>query len=113
SGELAQEAQIVLKKELHVVNAVFELRETVNAKAKRVPGKSAGVVIYKAVHRRIDHARAEKLNPTRMLAQPAAASVTREATGVNLDARLGKGEITRTKTRFGAGPEEFAHEIFD
>src|SRR6185437_17036936 len=48
-----------------------------------------------------------------MLAQPAAASVAREATGVNLDARLGKREVTRTQTRFGARPEEFTHEIFD
>ncbi len=63
SGKLPQEAHVVLKEELHVVDPIFELRKPVHAQAEGVAGDARRVVIDEAIHRRIDHARAEKLDP--------------------------------------------------
>src|SRR5258708_6825461 len=102
--ELAKEADVVLEKDLDIVDAVLEHRQAVDADAEGETADFLGVVIHEAVDGGIDHAGAEKFNPCGAFAfrtSPAAwcraCSAAERAGDVKFDARLGEREI--------AGPE--------
>src|SRR5882762_10069212 len=61
--ELAEEAHVVLEKDLNVVDAVLEHRQAVDANAEGEAADFLGIVVHEAVDGGIDHARAEELDP--------------------------------------------------
>src|SRR5580692_12509327 len=61
--KLAQEADVVLEKDLDVVDLIFQHGETINAHAEGEAARFFGVVVDEAVDSRIDHACAEKFDP--------------------------------------------------
>src|SRR5258708_21534039 len=63
-GKLFQEPDIILKKHLNIINAVLQHRETVHAPTESKTAHFFCVVMHKAVHRRIDHPRPKKFDPT-------------------------------------------------
>src|SRR6266851_3575325 len=118
--ELAEEADIVLKKDLDIVDAVLEHRKAVDADAESEAADLLGVVVHEAVDGGIDHAGAEKLDPcgafafrTSSSACRCAGSAAERAGNVELDGRLGERKITWAEARFDAGPEELFYEILD
>src|SRR5438876_205389 len=116
SWELPQEADVVLEKDLDIVDAVFEHGQAVDADTEGESADSFGVIVHETVDGRIDHAGAEEFDPGCALALR-----TRSATGgrarsaaegtgdVKFDARLREGEIAGTETRLDARAED----IFD
>src|SRR5690348_3073632 len=120
SWELAEEADVVLKKNLNVVDLVFEHGEAVDAHAECEAADFFGVVVDEAVDGRIDHAGAEKLDPAGAFALGAgsstggiAAAAAKDAGNVEFNARLGEREITWPETCFYARTEKLFDEIFD
>src|SRR6266700_4808444 len=117
--ELAKEADVVLEKDLDIVDAVLEHRQAVDADAEGEAADFLGVVIHEAVDGGIDHAGAEKLDPGSAFTLGAGAAIriagsaTKGAGDIELDARLGEGKIARAEARFDAGAEELSYEIFD
>src|SRR6266700_2903776 len=117
--ELAKEADVVLEKDLDIVDAVLEHRQAVDADAEGEAADFPGVVIHEAVDGGIDHAGAEKLDPCGAFAFRAGATVrtagsaTKGAGDIELDARLGEWEIAGAEARFDAGTEELSYEILD
>src|SRR5580704_19511766 len=112
-GKLPQESHIILEKQRQLAHAVLHHRETIHAHAKRKTGEALGIVIHEAIHRGVHHPRTEQLNPTRLFANPTAASAADVATCIHFRQRLGEWEITRTQADFYFRPKERADEIFD
>src|SRR5690349_5409237 len=120
SWELAEEANVVLKKNLDVVDLVFEHGEAIDAHAEGEAADFFGVVVDEAVDGGIDHAGAEEFDPARAFALGAsaatcgcAAAAAEDAGDVKLDAGLGEREIAGTETSFYTGAEKLFDEIFD
>src|SRR5260370_40082761 len=120
SWELGQEAHVVLEKDLDVVEAVLELGRAVEADAESEAADFLGVVIHKAVDGGIDHAGAEKFDPSSAFAFRTSSSAcwcagsdAERAGNVELDGRLGERKITGAEARLDAGVEELFDEIFD
>src|SRR5690348_12856882 len=120
SWELAEEADVVLKKNLNVVDLVFEHGEAVDAHAEGEAADFFRVVVDEAVDGWIDHAGAEKLDPAGAFALGAgsatggiAAAAAKDAGDVEFDARLGERKIAGTETCFYARTEKLFDEIFD
>src|SRR5882672_12405975 len=111
--ELPQEPHVVLKIKLQIVDVVFELRQTFDAQTEGEAGKSFRIIVDETINGRIDHPRAEQLNPTRLLADVAARTSAEYARRVDFNRRLGERKITRPQARLHFGPQKFAHEIFD
>src|SRR5437667_6727546 len=120
SWELLQEADVVLEKDLDIVDAVLEHGETIDADAEGKATDFFRVIIHEAVDGGIDHAGAEEFNPGRTLALRAGSSASgrsgsaAEGTGdIELDAWLGERKIAGAEARFDTGAEELFYEIFD
>src|SRR5882724_11468782 len=117
--ELPEEAHIVLEKDLDIVDAVLQHREAVDADAEGEAADFFRVVIDEAVDGRIDHARAEELDPRGALAFRTSAAVrsagsaAERAGDVELDGRLGQREIAGSEACFHTGAEKLLHEILD
>src|SRR6185436_11180580 len=118
--ELAEEADIVLKKDLDVVDLVFEHGQAIDAHAEGEAADFFGVVVNEAVDGGIDHASAEELDPARAFALGAstaagacAGAAAEDAGDVEFDARLGEREIAGAEAGFYSGAEELFDEILD
>src|SRR5258708_16439166 len=117
--ELGKEADVVLEKDLDIVDAVLEHRQAVDADAESEAADFLGVVIHEAVDGGIDHAGAEKLDPGSAFTLGAGAAIriagsaTKGAGDIELDARLGEGKIAGAEARFDARTEELSYEILD
>src|SRR5260370_1900176 len=120
SWELAKEAQVVLEKDLNIVDAIFQHGQAVYADAEGEAADFFRVVIHEAVDGRVDHARAEKLDPGRAFALRAssptggrAGSSAERAGDVKFDGRLGEREITGPEARLHPGAKKLLYEILD
>src|SRR5580692_4638849 len=118
--ELTQEADIVLKENLNVVDLVFEHGEAVDAHAEGEATDFFGVVVDEPVDGRIDHACTEEFDPAGAFAFRAraaggacAAAAAEDAGDVELDARLGEREIAGAEAGFYPVAEELFYEILD
>src|SRR5580692_1310045 len=118
--KLAQEADVVLEKDLDVVDLIFQHGEAVNAHAEGEAADFFGVVIDEAVDGGIDHACAEEFDPARTFtlgadsaAGAGAATAAEDAGDVKLDARLCEWKITGTEAGFYARAEKLFDEVFD
>src|SRR5437667_4806496 len=120
SWELPQEADVVLEKDLDIVDAVLEHGQAVDADAEGKATDFFRVIIHEAVDGGIDHAGAEEFNPGRTFALRArsatggrAGSTAEGAGDVELDAGLRERKITGAEARFDAGAKKLFYEIFD
>src|SRR5258708_6559565 len=118
--ELAEEADVVLEKDLDVVDTVLEHRKAVDANGEGEATDFFGVVVDEAVDGGVDHAGAEEFDPggsfafrTRSAVGCSACSAAEGAGDVELDARFGEREITGAEAGFHARAEELFYEIFD
>src|ERR1700731_473884 len=118
--ELAQEADVVLEKDLNIVDAIFEHSGGVHARAEGEAAGFLGIVVHEAVDGGIDHACAEEFDPggafafrTGSATRGSSCSTAEGAGDVELDARLGKREIAGPEARFHAGAKKLFYEIFD
>src|SRR5438552_425890 len=120
SWELPQEADVVLEKDLDIVDAVLEHGETIDADAEGKATDFFRVVVDEAVDGGIDHAGAEEFDPGRAFAlrtgsatRGRAGSPTERAGDIELYARLGEREIAGAEARFDAGAKKLFYEILD
>src|SRR5215475_6022549 len=90
SGELPEEAQVVVEEQADVVDPVLEDRDPVDAHAEGPARDLLGIVAAVAQHLGVDHARAQDLQPARLLAYPTAGAAAQEAQHVDLRRRLGE-----------------------
>jgi hypothetical protein len=70
-SELFEEAQIVFKEEPHIVHAQFELGGAFNSDAEGESLVLGGIVPHRAQHIEMNHARAQNLDPSALLAHAA------------------------------------------
>src|SRR5437016_12497708 len=120
SWELPQEADVVLEKDLDIVDAVLEHGETIDADAEGKATDFFRVVVDEAVDGGIDHAGAEEFNPSCTFAlgtgsatSGRAGSTAEGAGDFELDAWLRERKIAGAEARLDAGAEELFYEIFD
>src|SRR5262249_41032756 len=120
SWKLAQEAHVALEKDLQIVDAILEHRQSVHAHSEREAAHLARVVIHKTIHGGIHHTRAQKLNPARALALAAraargcrAAAAAKNTGDVEFDGWFREREIARPEARLHAFAEELFYEISD
>src|ERR1700675_1535894 len=120
SWELAEEADVVLKENLDVIDLVFQHGQAIDAHAEGEAADFFGVVVDEAVDGGVDHAGAEEFDPTGAFALVAsaatcgrAAAAAEDAGDVEFDARLGERKVARAKAGFYPGAEELFDEIFD
>src|SRR2546422_2995608 len=118
--ELAEDAHVVLEKDLDIVDAVLEHGQAVDADAEGEAADFLGVVVYETVDGGIDHACAEEFDPGGAFAFRAgsaagrrAGSATEGAGGVEFHARAREREIAGAKAGVHAGTEELFYEILD
>src|SRR3984885_4422751 len=88
SRKLPQKPHIILEKHRQFTQPILHHRQTIDSHPERKPRKPFRIVIHESIHRWIHHPRAEKLNPSRLLANPAAASAAHVAARVHLRRRL-------------------------
>src|SRR5262245_35441591 len=91
SYKLSQEAEVVLEEEADVVDAVLQHGHALHAHAEGPPRDLFRVVADVAEDLGMDHARAEDLQPSRLLADATALTTTEEATHGDLGRRPGDG----------------------
>src|SRR5713226_2022235 len=120
SWELAQEAHVVLEKDLNIVDAVFQHGQAVDADAEGEAADFLRVVIHEAVDGGIDHAGAEELDPGRAFALRTSSptggrtgSSAERAGDVKFNGRLGEREIAGPKARLHPGAKKLFYEILD
>src|SRR5215472_3643270 len=111
SGELLQEAEIVLEKDADVVDAMAQHRDAVESEAPRPAGEFFRIVACRAEHVRVDHPAAAHLEPARAFARAAARAVARVARNVDFGGRFGELEIRRAEPRASICAEEMPAEI--
>src|SRR4051812_47922074 len=121
SAELLQEPQIVLEQDAEVRHAVTQEGDALDPHPEREALHLFGlvaVVLDEAEHVRVDHPRAEDLDPARALAERVARAVGEvalaaavEARHVDLDARLGEREVAGADVHLALGAEDRAGEL--
>src|SRR6185295_6737450 len=109
--ELFEEAQVVLVEEADVVDPVLQHRHALHPHAEREAGVLLGVVADGLEHRRVHHAAAENLEPSRLLARAAPRAAARAAADVDLGARLGVGEEAGTQPHLHVAEERPQHRF--
>src|ERR1700675_4926718 len=112
SWELAEEADVVLKENLDVIDLVFQHGQAIDAHAEGEAADFFGVVVDEAVDGGVDHAGAEEFNPAGAFAFGASAAACGGATAaaedagdVELDAGLSERKIAGAEASFYAGAE--------
>src|SRR5258705_5075966 len=108
--ELAQEAEIVLEEQAHVVDAEFHQAGALDDDAESEALVFFGIVFDRAHHVRMDHSAAQHLGPSRMLADRASGAVAQEASDIEFRARLGERKVARAKAHRGRS-EKRAREL--
>src|SRR5439155_23459881 len=118
--ELAEEAHVVLKKNLNIIDSVFQHSQAVDAEAEGEAADFLRLVVHKALDRGIDHARAKEFDPGRALALSTGSaagggsrSAAERAGNVELDGGFGKREIAGSEARGHPGTKKLFDEIFD
>src|SRR5581483_456352 len=112
--KLLQKSHVPLEEQLQIVKSILQHRNSVYAHAECEAENFLGIVaviFHKLKDVRINHATAENLDPSRLLARPTrtaftlSASDTDEARDKHLRARLSEREKRRTKAGLHIGAE--------
>src|ERR1700692_3018803 len=94
--KLFQKPHIALEKQLYVIHAILQNRDSLNAHAKCKSGKSSRIIIDKSIYVRINHSAAQQLNPSAGLAVAARSAIphtfaiAEDATDLHIGGRLGE-----------------------
>src|ERR1700692_4248043 len=94
--ELFQKPHIAREKQLYVIHAILQNRDSLYAHSKGKSGKFRRIIIDKSIYVRINHAAAQQLNPSAGLAVAArsavahALAITENTTDLHVGARLGE-----------------------
>src|SRR5579859_1179064 len=116
SCELLQEAHVTLVEQLDVVNFIHTHGNALHAHAEGEAadlGRVVAVALYEFEDVRVNHAAAEQLDPSALLADAAAFAPALEATDGNIGAGFGEGKERREKARLHAGAEERLHGMVE
>src|SRR5260370_478229 len=118
--ELAQEADVVLEKDLNIVDAILEHGHAVDADAESEAADFFGVVIHEAVDGGVDNASAEEFDPgcaftlrAGSAAVCGAGSSAEGAGDVEFDAGLGEREIAGPEACLYARAKKLLYKIID
>src|SRR5262247_420140 len=112
-GELKQEAHVVLEEQTDVVDLVLEDGHPLHAHAEGPARNLLGIVAHVAQDVGMHHARAQDLDPTSVLAEPAARAAALEAEHVRLRGGLREGEERGAEAHARARPEHLAGEVVE
>src|SRR4249919_318633 len=104
SGELLEEAHVVLEEAAQIVDAVTQHREALHAHAEGIAGVFLRIDADVAKHVRMDHAAAQHLEPAR-------GSVRLLPGDIDFGGGLSEGEIAGTEAHFEIALEECAYEF--
>src|SRR5579884_4139620 len=119
-SKLLQESHVPLKEQLQIIKPILQHRNSINAHAKGETGNLFGivaVVLHKLEDVGIDHAAAENLDPSGLLAGSAGApftlpaSAADEAGDEHLRARLGERKKRWTKAGLHIRAEQCFHRV--
>src|SRR6516162_6114352 len=113
SRELAQKAQVVGLEEPHVVHAVAQHGDALDAQAEGEAAINRRVVADAAQHTRVHHPGAAHLQPARILADAAARALAGHAINVELGAWLCEWEVAGAEADLAVGAEHLAGEPLD
>lgn len=105
--KLPQKSQIILKKQAQIIDAKFQHRHTLNAKAKGKTGILLRVDSDMVKNFRINHAAAHDLEPAGPLAHAATSAATKHAAHVDFCRGLRERKKTRTETQIEIGRKKF------
>src|SRR5687768_7011843 len=108
--KLLQEAEVVLVEQSDVVDAVFQNRDTLDPHAERESRITIGIVSDRFEHRRVHHTAAADFEPSRALADRAAAAMAKHAADEDLGARFGIREEARANLHLCVRFEQLARE---
>src|SRR5262245_63173088 len=104
-AELREEAQVVVEEESDVVDLVLEDGDALDAHPEGPARHLLGIVADVAQDVRVNHARAEDLDPSPVLAEATAAAAALEAQDVRLRGRLREREERRAEAQSRPWPE--------
>src|SRR5580698_9036018 len=116
SYKLLQEAHVARVELPNVANAVLHHRDPLNSHAKREAGDLLRVISRllfrcECEDRRVDHSTSEQLDPTGLLALPAALTCAEDAAYLHIGRGLRERKKRRKKARFHARPKERLHRV--
>ena len=112
--KLFQESHITLKKQLNIIDPIFQHRDSLHTHAKSEAAdfiRIVAVALHKLEHCRIDHAATQKLDPSAVLAQSAALAATFKTRYRNVGARFREGKERRKEARLYIRTEERFHGV--
>ena len=112
-GDRDQEADVVVVEQAHVRNAPGEHGRTLDAHAEREARVALRVDAAVAQHVGVDHAAAQQLEPSAVLADAAAGAVADDAGELELERRLGEGEVVGAPLQRRVRTEERSREEFE
>src|SRR5579863_3048416 len=123
-SKLLQESYVTLKKQLNVVDTIFQERQTIHAHTESKSGnllRVVSVVLHEFEHVGIDHAAAENFDPSSLLAgtargiiRPAlAAAAADEARNIQFRAGLGERKERRPEMRLHARTKQRFHRVIE
>ena len=98
--KFSQESHVVLAEHAQVFNHVLEVGDALNAHAKGVACVYLAVDAAKLKHVGVDHAAAQNLYPTGVLAETAALATAQHARYIHLGTGLGEREIAGAQGGF-------------
>ena len=108
--ELLEETGVVLGEETEVADAILQVGDALDTHTEGVARVDLRVNTAEFKHVGIDHATAEDLHPTGMLAEAATFTATDEAGYVHLCRRLCEGEVGGAQTDAGVWAEHLLGE---
>ena len=88
------------------MNLVFQHGQAFDSDSKGVAAEFVRVVIDKFKNTRVDHTGAAAFDPAGGFADPAALSLTEDATDIHFGAGFGKGKIGGTEPQFNVWGEQ-------
>src|SRR5262249_4159305 len=92
-----QEAEVVTEEVANVVNAVFQDRNTFGPHTKGKAAEHFRVIAPITEHLGMDHTGTQNLQPASLLAHGTTLATADDAVHIDLNARLGKGEMAAAK----------------
>src|SRR3984885_11417064 len=118
-SQLLEKPGVALKEQLNIIHAILHDRDAFHAHAESESRNLGCVIVDEAVHIRIDHAAAEKFDPSAGLAVAAGSAVARafaiaeDAADLHVGAGLGEGEERWIEARLDARAEHRFHGVVE
>ena len=101
-----EETGVVLKKQTHIVDLVFEKSKSFLTDTEGITGVNLGVDSCHAKDVGVNNTCTKNFDPTFALAKTAAGTSAGKAGNIHLGAGFGEGEVVGTETNLGLRSEE-------